>query len=318
MRFNEGAPVYLTVVVSLSALFWGAAAGHETGEWVFVLQTILFPLPAAIYMARREIGRAWAFVGIPLLLSLAAGQGVPKALVIAAAAFGGLAVGSGLAHGKPFGRIVAEFTALVFSAGVTAVFMEWDAWMGWAFRAKTAAAQQADNGSEAAQTHAEMLAWLYEHWASLGFGFLFSLVLLLGFGLLAVAAGWMGHLRSEADSGQRLRDVRPPEWLVWTVIIAGFLWMADYQWPNAVVRHISWNTLAGVTAVYWLNGLLILVYALCALRVRAAFRTLIVVGLLYIGMGSALSVAGLFDTWLGFRQRIDAATARAQESSNSD
>ena len=318
MRFNQGAAVYLMVIASLAALFWGAAAGQETGEWAFPLQALLFPLPAAIYMARREIGRAWAFVGIPVLLSLAAGQGFGETLFVAVTAFGGLAVGSGLAHGKRFGLILAEFTVVVFGAGVMAVFLEWDAWMGWAFRAKTAAAHQAENGNEAAQAQADMLAWLYEHWISLGFGFLFSLVLLLGFGLVAVAAGWTGHLRSEADSGRRLRDVRPPDWLVWAVIIAGFLWMADYQWPNMAVRHISWNTLAGVTAVYWLNGLLILVYALCALRLRAAFRTLVVIGVLYMGMGSALSVAGLFDTWLGFRQRIDAAAARAQGSSPSD
>lgn len=318
MRFNEGAAAYLAVIASLSVLFWGAAAGREGGAWALPLQTLLFPLPAAIYMARREIGRAWAFVGVPLLLSLAAGQGFGETLFIAVTAFGGLAVGSGLAHGKRFGLILAEFTALVFGAGVLAVFLEWDAWMGWAFRAKTAAAQQAESGNEAAQAQADMLAWLHEHWASLGFGFLFSLVLLLGFGLLAVAAAWTGHLRSEPNSGRRLRDVRPPDWLVWAVIMAGFLGMVDYQWPNMAVRHISWNTLAGVTAVYWLNGMLILVYALCALRLRAAFRTLIVIGVLYIGMGSALSVAGLFDTWLGFRQRIDTAAARVQGSSSSD
>ncbi|MFP4173037.1 MAG: DUF2232 domain-containing protein [Candidatus Hydrogenedentota bacterium] len=314
MRFNEGAAAYLAVIASLSALFWAA----RDGEWAFPLQTLLFPLPAAIYMARREIGRAWAFVGVPLLLSLAANQGFSQTLVIAVTAFGGLAVGSGLAHGKRFKVILAEFTALVFGAGVVAVFLAWDAWVGWAFRAKAAAAQQAEGGGEAAHAQADMLAWLHEHWASLGFGLLFSLVLLLGFGLLAVAAGWTGHLRSEPDSGRRLRDVRPPDGLVWAVIMAGFLWMVDYQWPNPAVRHISWNTLAGVTAVYWLNGLLILVYALCAMRLRAAFRTLIVIGVLYGGMGSALSVAGLFDTWLEFRQRIDAVAARAHGSSQSD
>ncbi len=315
MRFNQGAAIYLVVIGSLSALFWGAAAGHETGEWIFLLQALLFPLPAALYMARREIGRAWACVGVPLLLSLAAGQGFAEALPVTAAAFGGLAMGAGLAHGKRFGLILAEFAALVFGASVTAVFLEWDAWMGWAFRAKAAAARDAEGGGEAAQAQADMVAWLHEHWASLGFGFLFSLVLLLGFGLLAVAA-WMGH--HQTDSGRRLRDVRPPDALVWAVIAAGFLWIADYQWPNELVRHISWNTLAGLMAVYWLNGLLILVYALCALRLRAAFRMLIVIGVLYVGMGSALSVAGLFDTWLGFRQRIDMAAAYAQGSSHQD
>lgn len=314
MRFNEGAAAYVAVIASLSALFWAA----RQGEWAFPLQTLLFPLPAAIYMARREIGRAWAFVGVPLLLSLAANQGFSQTLFIAVTAFGGLAVGAGLAHGKRFKVILAEFTAFVFGAGVVAVLLAWDAWVGWAFRAKAAAAEQAEGGSEAAQAQADMLAWLHEHWTSLGFGFLFSLVLLLGFGLLALAAAWTGHLRSEPDSGRRLRDVRPPDGLVWVVIVAGFLGMVDYQWPNMAVRHISWNTLAGVTAVYWLNGLLILVYALCAMGLRAAFRTLIVVGVLYVGMGSALSVAGLFDTWLEFRQRIDAVAARAHGSSQSD
>jgi hypothetical protein len=60
--------------------------------------------------------------------------------------------------------------------------------------------------------------------------------------------------------------MRPPEWRVWAVILALVAWLVDNRWPSDTVRVAAWNGAVALGAVYWLNGLGILLCAMEAFR----------------------------------------------------
>ncbi len=303
---SEAAAYYAGLVGGLSVGLIAAAQLSPDPAWLVGVHTVAFVGPAAVYMARRAVPQAWGVVGAALASAILAGHGLAVIVVITGFAVSGLALGAGLAHGQRFSRLIAELTLLFFGFAAAAVIIGWESWQEQAVMARTAAeAQREAAETETARLSAEWSVWLYEHWTDLGLGLLFVAALFAAVAALGGVACWLGRFQDEPAVGYRLRDIQPPDWLIWLVIAAGAGWFAARQWPDTLLRPVSWNVSAALVAVYWLNGLLIIIYGMCALGVPLAARWIIMLALLYIGVAGAFAVMGLFDTWLGMRGRLD-------------
>ena len=97
----------------------------------------------------------------------------------------------------------------------------------------------------------------------------------------------------------------------------------EQQWPNTALRTLCWNTALGLAAVYWLNGLSVLAYALGGVRAHPLMTVGAVLTffyLLYCDPVLVVSLVGLFDTWGDFRRKIDAIVTarRLREQSDED
>ena len=274
--------------------------------WPAALHTVVFAGPAAVYMARGHVARAWGLVGAALASAILAGHGGASTLVIAGFALSGLILGAGLGHGRTFSRLLTEMTLFIFGFAAAGVALGWRAWQEQAAMARAAAETQLEAAdTETARAAAEWSIWLYEHWVSLGFGLLFAASLFGALAALGGVAWWLGRFENEPEPGYRLRDIRPPDWLTWVVIAAIAGWFAARQWPDTLLQPVSWNLIAALIAVYWLNGLLIAVYGMCALGVPMFMRWIIMLALLYVGAVGVFAGFGLFDTWLELRGRFD-------------
>jgi len=111
------------------------------------------------------------------------------------------------------------------------------------------------------------------------------------------------------------REMAAPDWLAWVVIVAAAAGLLDdMAVANDVVRGLSWNTLIGLSAVYWAVGIGVLFYILRAIQAHAlAYACILAMMLLLPHLHVALCAVGLFDTWANFRQRADAAIEALRE-----
>ncbi len=314
-----------------SALWLGLfmAGAFLTEAGLAPLAMMLFPVPAAVFWACGRRGSAlmtlaWAGVsvlaGYGLRIALLRAAGVePEVfgmgwLVVgfaaALVASGGVVLGGMIRSGSSFGRCVAALSLLYFGliGAETAVLWDQtrDAWTVF-MNARTAELEEAGNTAMA-----ELLRWFDGHWAYVGFGMLYS-GLLLAVSLQAVVVfRWLRANPDQAagvEPNGQFKTMRPPEWLVWLAIAAALLWLADNRWPNETVRFVSWNTAMALFTVYWLNGLGIALCGLQAFGARAGMQALLL-GLLFLsGMHQGLAVFGLFDTW--FEHRIALARLAA-------
>ena len=110
---------------------------------------------------------------------------------------------------------------------------------------------------------------------------------------------------------------RPADTLVWLAIavLAGLV--LDYFRSSDAVRFIAWNLGIALSAVYWFNGLGIVLFGLEVFRVPV-WVGVILLGLLVVtSLQSMLLVFGFFDTWFDHRLVLARlAAARAQQNPN--
>lgn len=117
------------------------------------------------------------------------------------------------------------------------------------------------------------------------------------------------------------RQMRTPEWVVWIAIALAGLWFFDRAWPNAAVRLVTWNAAFALSAVYWVNGTSILMYAFGAFQPGVLVCCASVMILLMLGVHPVLCAVGFFDTWSNFRRTVDrviAARERGERMNNSE
>ena len=99
--------------------------------------------------------------------------------------------------------------------------------------------------------------------------------------------------------------MRPPDWMVWLVILAAAAWFADRRWPGGPLRPVGWNAAIGLASVYSLNGLAILAYGMTVLGIKPFIAGMIGLALVAFGPQPLMAI-GLFDTWVDFRRRLKA------------
>jgi len=89
------------------------------------------------------------------------------------------------------------------------------------------------------------------------------------------------------------------------VILVLVTWLVDNRWPNDALRACAWNGAVALGAVYWLNGLGILLCATEAFRFRPGLVVLTVSLVFLLTQQQLLALVGLVDIW--FDQRLAAA-----------
>ena len=276
------------------------------------LAMAIFPVPVAVLWVRGRHGAAAAaavcgacsvLVGQTLMAS--AGDGVVLACAALAVAGLGAPLGEMIRRGRSFGQCVTLLAAVTYGLAVFEAAVQWDEFRKvWTIASNQFIAELEKSAGEANPV-TELMRLVDVHLPYVFFGMQFTGVLLVVVLQVAAVFRW---LRADPEAAAALplagkfQMMRPPETLVWLAIAAALLGLADYQWPNEVMRFVSWNTGVALAAVYWLNGVGI---ALCAmeafgLRPPAAWGLL---GLMMlIGLHNGLAVIGLFDTW--FDQRL--------------
>ena len=277
------------------------------------LGTVVLPLPVAACFVRGRVGLGVCICGLAALAAFLTLGGVQTALLYALVAGIGIPLGVGIAHGWRYRRIVALVAVTGYALILGAVLASWNEWCAamqsqWGAFASSAQSNAASDSDVAAQIVA-MSRWAQEHVPEMMLGTMFWPLLIGACVLVAVAIRWFGtKYRVPAPPGS-IRDMKPPDWLVWLVIACAGLWYADARWHVAAARLVAWNGAIALAAVYWLNGLSVALYVLNAVRaqlfVYAALGILLMLGTVH----PLLCFTGLFDTWGDFRTAADRALA---------
>jgi len=253
-----------------AVLFCGALS------WVGAIPVALLPFVflVAVYCAT---GRTWlgglATASVVLIVGFVT-LGVETALFCGLFLLSGVALGSGIRRKAAFGTIVTVVTAwiCVIFAGYLAFHMTWAGWereaAGW-YDSLLAETREVAQNAEEQEAAYDFLHWTFvEHWADVSIGLMFASFLMCAVLATGAAAAWVRLRHKLAGPRTTFAKMRPPEWLVWPAIGCAVLWFIEQRIPNDVLRAISWNAAIGIAAVYWLNGLSILVYALRHLRLH--------------------------------------------------
>lgn len=286
----------------------------------------LAALPPAVAVAWAEQRRpaAWALVGLAGLAGLVGTASPATGLIYLLMASLGVLLGLGFLRGWSYTRCVALLAGSAFLGAAASAAAQWSAlrqasraWMSGQMSSIEKAGQE-DN--TAATTLVEASQWFSNHWDSLALGFLFGGMLLFSCVAVSVATAWLRR-RGTRVLAQRegVGTFRPGDWLVWAVITAAVLWMIDNQWPQDVLRMLSWNAAVGLAFVYWLNGFACLIFAMNTLRVHPLMYVTVIFLVLMLSVHSLLCLFGLFDTWLDFRLKtLKAVEARRLRESSDD
>ncbi len=297
---------YLTTALALFL-----AALMATWARLYPLGIVVFPVPVALYLARGRRGLAAGLIACVGVGALAASGAWEVGLLYLLAAGAGWPLGLGLTRRWAYGRMVSILTVWAFALVLMSIVGAWDDWNAQAVFAHDTLTAELDKRTEANPADEQAaairanLTWLKDRWASLGLGLTFCPVLIGACVAVSFMARWARLRCGRPGPRGSFRDMRVPEWLVWVVILAAVTWFIDRRWPVTGLRIVSWNTAVGLSAVYWLNGLSILVYAATVLRPHLFVTVAAVFVLFYLGVHPVLCFVGLFDTWSDFRRRID-------------
>lgn len=274
--------------------------------FLLVAAVVALPFPVAALWTRGRPAAALLLAlaaGLPLFMAGGAPVTLAAAAVVAAA---GILLSQAARRGWSYGRCVAALALLLFllAAGGASAASRQD----WTVFFAARAAEFESVGGSGNAAFAGWLKWLDEHLAFMGYGLLFQGAL---YAASVQAALFFAWLRVTAGEGSeplpegRFRTMRPPEWLVWAVILVLVTWLVDNRWQNDVLRLIAWNGAVALGAVYWLNGLGILLCATEAFRFRPGMVVLTLSVVFLLSLQHLLAVAGLLDIW--FDQRLAAA-----------
>ncbi len=278
----------------------------------------LAPAPLALLAAVHwAVGRP-RLAGVTVLGAAAIGGMVtlriPAGVFYALFVLAGLVLGQGIRHAWPFGRVVAVFTAVTFGAftGFVMFHMTWSGWQRQAAASYEAFEVQMRGAAEDPAEHEavlEFLRWiLVERWADVSIGLTFASFLTGAVLAVGVTAFWVRIRHGMPGPRTTFASMRPPEWLVWPVIACAGLWFVEQRASHDVLRAVAWNGAIGLAAIYWLNGVGIVVYAVRHLQPHVFVVAALVLFLMYAG-GWLLSIVGLFDTWWELRVKVDRVVA---------
>ena len=281
-----------------------ALGGSSTFEYA------ILPVSVAIYMGT---GRTRGALG--LIAAAAAGPAIVRAQGLLAAYYAfvaalGIVIGVGAQRRWTYGRIVALCAGAAYSIALVAALATWQDWVAEGVRvhAEWMALFQrsARVPDEVAEQIREQLSWLLlDHWSDLGLGLMFGSTATM----VCIGVSWASHrLRrrcaAPAPKGG-FRDMRTPDWLIWAAIAIALAWFVDRHRPDMGLRPFVWNAAVGLGAVYWLNGMSIVVFAAGLLGSPVGYVVAVAAGLLACGVYVPFFV-GLFDTWADFRRRLAA------------
>ena len=290
----------------------------------------LFPIPVALYIAWGKPRRAAMLLALAAAAPLTAAQGAPEGAQTAVrfllAAGAGVPLGVGLSRRWPYGWTLAATAAYAAVLLGSVLALHHEAWRVGAEDTLTAfedaVARQAERANpEPARRFQESLAWMRRHWVSIGYGLAFVQTMLAAAVFQWATVRLLRTRKREAGPPNPFRSVRLPDWLVWAVIGCAALWFLDHYRDVSWARHVSWNGLIGLSALYWLNGLAVAVHAVALWRPGplAAAAMAAVVLLALSAVHATLILVGLFDTWGDFRRKADRiAAARQQDGPGGD
>lgn len=346
-----------TAMCALSfALAWAGVMG--VGPIVAVIGLIVFPIAVAVQRAGGSRARALALVaGITAAAWLGA-QNVVGAGFYGLAALLGLLLGHGIERGWSYGRCVAAVTAGAYLFVAGAVIVTWDESRTYAVQLLddqiaqlrytagvagnpeaapdeqkveealvspetapiAAAPPNQDAKAPGLSETIAALRWMQAHWDETNVGLALWPVLFGALFVVGFTGRWLRlKLRRPGPRGS-FREMRPPDALVWLAIAAALAVFADRQWPNDWLRTGAWNAAIGLAAVYWVNGLSVVTYAVVAVRPHPMFAVFALAVLLFLpGVHASVCGVGFFDTWAEFRPRLERVLeARRNREMNDD
>ncbi len=289
------------------------------------LAMAIFPVPVAVLWARGRHGAAvaaalcgaFSVLAGQLALAMAAADADANVMlgvgvfILASATLAvaglGMPLGEMIRRGRSFGQCVSLMTLVMFGLAVLETALLWDeSRKAWTVAINQRIAQLEQGAAETAP-YGDLMRWFDVQLPHLVFGVLFTGVLVVAVLQVAAAFRWLRNGAEAADSPPpvgKFKTMRPPDALVWLAIAAALLGLADYQWPNDVLRFVSWNTGVALAAVYWMNGVGIALCAMEAFGLRAGTAWGLLGLMMLFGLHNGLAVIGLFDTW--FDQRLGA------------
>jgi hypothetical protein len=271
-------------------------------------------LMAAVYWATR---RTW-LGGAAIACAVALGAFVT--LRVQAGAFYGLfmlagvALGYGLRREWPFGVLVATVTAWAFGvfAAFVAFLLTWEGWKRQAAASYEQLAAQMRETTEIGpdqQRALDVFRWLLiDHWGDVSLGLMVASLLVCAALATGLTAAWLRLRHGLPGPRTTFARMRPPEWLVWPAILCAVLWFVEQRVPNGLLQAFTWNAGIGLAAIYWLNGLSLVVYAVRRLQPNVFIVIALVLLMMYAGVW-LLGFFGLFDTWWAFRAKVDRLVA---------
>lgn len=307
------AKIWISLVLSGLVAAWLGGAS---------LALLLFPIPVAVFWAcgqrKRSLGLVFAAAVTGGIVTFSATGTLYHALV------GGLGVlfGVGIVRQWRYGRIAGLAATAGYAIVLGHMVWQWDATLAFARAALDAFLLQAsEKAGGADESVKSAITWFKEHWAQVGPGSAFWLVLAAA----CVELSMTGRMLRRNENAPKLqgsfKDFRPSEWLVWGVIAVAALWFVDHRWPEPLLRLLSWNASIALLAVYCLNGVSILVYAFSVLQPNVFLSLAALMMVFMVGLQPMLCFLGLFDTWADFRGVFDKlviARQRAREALDKD
>lgn len=307
----------------LLATFLLVVASQLTAVGLVIPAALLFPLPVGLYWAGGHPPRSLALVAVAALAAFNGSGSLALAAGYVMVADLGLFLGVAATRHWRFGWCVAVLTAVLFALGAGRVLLHWESTTQAAHlflsarvvQLQEAAREHAGTGKELSESSVDVIEavmWMQTHVEALLLGAFFGAVL-----MLATAFTWVYQQSLRREEGHGItgafRTMRPPDWLVWLAIALAGMWLIEHRWPNEALRNVTWNAALGLSFVYWLNGLSIAAYLLLALQWHPLLVAACMGMLMAAQLGSLLSGLGLFDTWYGFRERIDRAIAARRQ-----
>ena len=286
---------------------------------VFPVATMCFILISAEHWLAGQRQKAGGLALLVAVLASILFGSLGAGVVFGAATLLGCLIGVLVERGWSYGFRLTAVTAVIFVGMVAFLAVAWDDMRHntTIFLNARIAEFEAQPGVDARWM--EVFRWYDVNFAYIGVGSMFASVLLSVAFLLSLT----DRIQSGKDGGPRrittgFQRMRLPDWLVWVAIAVALLWFAEQRWPNEALRFVTWNMAVALSAVYWLNGFSILLYAMAVLKASMPVVVLVLTGMVLLGLMHLLSMVGLFDTWYSFRVRFRRLALRRQLGYGSD
>jgi hypothetical protein len=222
----------------------------------------------------------------------------------------GWVAGVGISERWTFGRVFGIVTVPAGGLVLAGALVRWEQWHAVAadsFQMLRQVYEQPATGVNPEQATAALraLEWQLENWAYISLGMAFAVLALMVAATLGVVSRVLWTLYRMPGPSLGFREMRPPDWLVWPVILLAVAALADWHRPELHLRPVAWNGLIALGAVYWLNGVSLVWHALVTFKAHPFVFVAAVVMLAIPQLRLAVVMMGLFDTWYEFRRRFE-------------